>query len=159
MEKEENLRQGELYYDKDNQPCQIITIAKQKETKEKLVIYQILYGDFSIYACSFAQFFQLIQKEKREKKETNQEKNIDLEEKQIESYDNNYWLYQFLDARTNEEKLNILINMKNHINDNILTSIALSLDIVAEEGTLEDRYQSILSCIRTLIRYEGRRLR
>lgn len=68
-------------------------------------------------------------------------------------------LIEFLDAETYEDKLNILVGMHSRITDDMLNTMAVSLDLELEEGDLEERYMTLKSCIVTLEKYECNRLR
>lgn len=68
-------------------------------------------------------------------------------------------LMKFLDADTYEDKLNILVGLQSRITDDMLNTIAVSLDLELEEGELEERYQTLKNCLITLEKYECNRLR
>lgn len=68
-------------------------------------------------------------------------------------------LLQFLDAGTYEDKLNIMVGLHSRITDEMLNTIAVSLDLELEEGELEERYQTLKNCLITLEKYECNRLR
>lgn len=68
-------------------------------------------------------------------------------------------LLQFLDADTYEDKLNIMVGLHSRITDEMLNTIAVSLDLELEEGELEERYQTLKNCMITLEKYECNRLR
>ena len=56
-------------------------------------------------------------------------------------------------------KLNILVGLQSRITDDMLNTIAVSLDLELEEGELEERYQTLKNCLITLEKYECNRLR
>lgn len=68
-------------------------------------------------------------------------------------------LIDFLDCESNEEKLEYLRTMKKYIDDRMMNDISFALDIVIEEGELEDRIRTLENCLKTFCRYEGTRLR
>ena len=68
-------------------------------------------------------------------------------------------LMQFLDADSYEKKLEILVNLRNQLDESMLNTMAISLDLEAKEGSIEQKYEDIKYCLTTLERYECNRLR
>lgn len=68
-------------------------------------------------------------------------------------------LLEFLDAETLEDKMHIMIFGRNQMDDNLLNSIAISLDLVVEEKSTEEKYDEILNCLSMMERFECNRLR
>ena len=68
-------------------------------------------------------------------------------------------LMAFLDTDNLEERYNILISMRDEVDDHMINSMAVVLDVVIPEGKLEERYDQLKSCIRMKQRYETMRLR
>lgn len=46
------IRQGQFYRHFKGGLYQVMAIATHSETKEKMVVYQALYGDYGIYVTS-----------------------------------------------------------------------------------------------------------
>ncbi len=69
-------------------------------------------------------------------------------------------LLEFLDTDDFEEKYKILVATPIMDFDNLLIdNMASSIDVVIEDGDIEDRVQDLKNCIRTRSRYETMRLR
>lgn len=64
----------------------------------------------------------------------------------------------FLDAGSHEERLNILAALHHRITDSMLLTMAIASDIELSEGTTEEKYEELKSCLLTLDRYEIKRL-
>lgn len=68
-------------------------------------------------------------------------------------------LERFLDADSYEEKLKVLQELKVNLDDKLIDTMAVSLDIEVPNGNIDARYASLVSCIRAHAKYEGTRLR
>lgn len=66
---------------------------------------------------------------------------------------------EFLDAYGVDEKLRILTGIHAIMTDQMLTTIAVSMDLEVYEGPLEERYDQIRYALLTKKKYEGTRLR
>lgn len=188
-------RQGDFYKHFKGNLYQIRAIAIHSETKERMVVYQALYGDFETYVRPLTMFLSEVDKEKypmaaqnyrfekcnrgdwQESKlpkeaiereliqETELEKaepkeiitqRINTSKKELE-IEEAFML--FLDADTYQEKLELLLDMKEKLNDRILTNIAVSMDIPIDEGTIEERFALLKQNLETYARFECNRFR
>ena len=66
-------------------------------------------------------------------------------------------LLAFLDADSYEEKLEVFASLEGKVDLHMLNVIAASLEL--SEGSLEEQYDTLKSCLMTLERYECNRLR
>ena len=65
----------------------------------------------------------------------------------------------FLDTKSFEEKLNILTSMKSYVTDDMLNTMAFSMDLELNPGTTEDKYQELLNAVTLREKFECNRLR
>lgn len=68
-------------------------------------------------------------------------------------------LMAFLDADTYEEKLEILYRMQLDLNDYLIDTMAVSIDVVIPEGDIDDRYRQLRGCLQAKQKYEVNRFR
>ncbi|MCH5250498.1 MAG: DUF1653 domain-containing protein [Lachnospiraceae bacterium] len=66
---------------------------------------------------------------------------------------------QFLDADSYEKRLEILSMLHSRIDNDMINTMAVSVDIEIKEGDVEDRYEELKNCLLTLEKYECNRLR
>jgi hypothetical protein len=202
---------GEKYRHFKNKLYQIIAIAQHSETKEPLVIYQALYGDFGVYARPLEMFvsevdhvkypyvsqkyrFELVEPESAAVEKVagnvvpetepvvqvpgnvvpetaeqvpeaeNAEKvpgdavpetvaQPETEDAGTPAYVNPKFM-AFLETESFDERYNILVSMQDEINDQMIDSMAVVMDVSISEGPLLKRYDDLKNAIRTRQRYE-----
>lgn len=102
-------------------------------------------------------------KKDSEVKETSAKKEIDvqksMEDKAEEAWNLDPMVVQFLDARTYEEKLEILSGLHHRITDDMINTMALAVDIEVKEGDIEERYLELRKSLMLYNRFECTRLR
>lgn len=178
---------GDIYKHFKNKLYQIVGVAKHSETKESYVVYQALYGDFGMYIRPYDMFMSEVdrvkypdvtQKYRFEKVEKGAVETVaepiatlvaepivtpiveQVVSQQIENNEGvNPYLMEFFDMKTSSDKIEYLTSIRNKIDDRLISDIAASLDITVEEGDLDIRYSSLVSCLRTMARFECGRLR
>ena len=60
---------------------------------------------------------------------------------------------------SSNEKLEYLLRVQNKVTEKFIEIVAQSMDFVENEGSLQERYDALLSYLRTLARFETGRLR
>ena len=166
-------RAYEIYKHFKGNLYQVLAVAEHSETGEKLVIYQALYGAYQIYARPLESFVEVLDKNKYP--EAKQEKRFEVIEtkediaanaavcekdnENTEELHIDPMVMKFLDADTYEEKLQILVGLEHRITDEMITTMAIACDVEIQDGSTEERYQGLKSCLLTFDRFECNRLR
>ena len=213
------IRQGQFYRHFKGGLYQVMAIATHSETKEKMVVYQALYGDYGIYVRPYDMFASEVDHEKypqvkqvyrftqvhpeeenaRVEVESALElTNVDSEQLEIpdlEEVENvqsmkspvqildpvemsakeppakepseqeppeqepqadgiNPILLEFLDADTLEDKMHIMTFYRNQMDEALLNSIAISLDLVVDKKGLRETYDEIMNCLSMMKHFE-----
>ena len=205
------IRQGQFYRHFKGGLYQVMAIATHSETKEKMVVYQALYGDYGIYVRPYDMFASEVDHEKypecrqqyrfesvvfqntsqrdvmqesgvanktdsvsRQEMDSAAEPVSDRELRKILMNDQGEKLLTgrmadeeiarrgflaLLDADTYREKRQILVGLRAYLNELYLNNLAAAMDIVLEEGSSQEHYDTLLHCLETYEKYEGGRLR
>ena len=207
------IRQGQFYRHFKGGLYQVMAIATHSETKEKMVVYQALYGDYGIYVRPYDMFASEVDHEKYPQvKQVYPEEenarvevesaleltNVDSEQleipdlKEVENVQSmkspvqildpvemsakeppakepseqeppeqepqadgiNPILLEFLDADTLEEKMHIMTFYRNQMDEALLNSIAISLDLVVDKKGLQETYDEIMNCLSMMKHFE-----
>lgn len=175
---------GEIYKHFKNKLYQIVAIARHSETKEELVIYQALYGEYGVYARPLEMFVSEVdhvkypdvtQKYRFEKVEksslvtfapTNVAEKVvtgnvgNAEESLHTEADINTKMMSFFDTEDLEVRYKILTSMREEITDGMIDNMAVVMDLVIPDGPTTNRYDDLKRAIATKQRYEqNKRLR
>ena len=145
---------GERYTDANEHPYQILCVASNDETKEKMVVYQALYGEFECFVRPLGEPVGKKQASDEPLKTSFAAKPEENSEEQADPV-----LLQFLDADTLEQKYQIIKSLRATITNRLIDDFAVTLDLVIPEGDVDIRYQQLLSGVRTLQKFETTRFR
>lgn len=181
MDNTRKLVPGDIYRHFKNKLYQIITVAVHSETGEQYVVYQALYGDFKTYIRPYGMFMSevdhvkypdVLQKYRFEKVDVPEPLKTDepsVQKTVIDQEDTadictvhegvNPYLLEFFDKETSADKIEYLNSIKNKIDDRLINDISASMDITVDEGDLDIRFASLISCLQTMARFECGRLR
>ena len=157
--------EGKVYKHFKGTFYRVICIARDSETLEEVVVYENRDDPGKKFVRPLTMFMSPVDKEKYP--EVSQEFRFEeVEDKgdrvispPKEDKEVSEDLLAFLDAETNEDKLDVLQRIRTRLNDDIINAIAVSLDTEVREGSIESRYEEIKDYLLTTIRYEGARLR
>ena len=172
---EKKIVSGSFYKDKKNNLYQIVCEAYDLENKERKVIYQALYGDFSIYSLDYKKFLSKGEEEYGFEKVSNEDvsliaarqKDESIEESKSSAvnstsskqYHISNVLELFLDARSYSEKRKILSDNKDNISQSDLDSMYAVLEIASFEGEVKYQVEKLMRYLGMQEHYEGSRLR
>lgn len=174
---------GEFYRHFKGNLYQIVGIARHTETMEQMVVYQALYGDYSLYTRPLDMFLSPVDKEKYpeskqeyrfekvqpgdEDKESSVEDetinvSVDIADTETGADEETIRpeILRFLDAETTAEKLEVLRSIRRNMDEQLMTTIELSLDLLPDEReSMDRRYDFVERTLEQKIRFEGGRLR
>jgi len=147
---------GEVYRHFKGTKYVIVDTAMHTETGERLVIYRSMEGDGgTTYARPIDMFVSRVDTEKYP--DATQKYRFELQAEEGNVMDP--MLSKFLDADTYEERLNIMVGMRDRVDKGMLTTMAIACDITVPEGDISDQFEAIRYALLTRDKYEGSRLR
>lgn len=185
----ENPRPFEIFKHFKGNRYQVLTLAKDSETGEDFVVYQALYGEYTVYVRALSQFMSPVDVKKypdagqeyrferiscREDKAHEKQPQKTMTEHFAESGEETSGpvsnevseadfldpaVAEFLDAGKIEEKLNILAGVHHRITEDMLEIMAVASDIELNEGSVEEKYTELKNCLLMMEKYECKRMR
>ena len=147
MEKDRMLHPGDVFTDKDRK-YQVIAVAYHAKSNEKMIVYQQLFDNFKILTDTFDDFFNQPEAEVHIEIPADDRKDNDADTKE-----------GFFDRDTCTDKIEYIAQVRDKLDDRLVSDIAASMDITIEEGSLDDKIDSLLICLRTKAKYECNRFR
>lgn len=148
---------GQIYQHFKGDLYKVLNIALHTETGEKLVIYQALYDESKIFARPYEMFISEVDKEKypdvkakyRFTPFNEQDEDIQIDPKVLE----------FLDEDDFGRKARILMEMKDKVTNDMLNTMAYSIDFELNDKSTEERFEELLNCVMLRAKFESSRLR
>lgn len=151
-------RAQEIYRHFKGTLYRIVDVAEHTETGEALVIYTAAEGNGKVYARPLDMFMSPVDREKypsanqqnRFERVNDNAANEPLIDPKVD---------EFLMADTYEQRLEILSSLHSRITDDMLTTMSISCDIALDDGSVEEKYESLKKALITLEKFECNRLR
>ncbi len=81
----------------------------------------------------------------------------DFMEKTVEESAIDPLVWEFLDADSHEQRLNILAALHHRITDDMITTMAVACDVEIADGDIEQRYSQLKNCLIMLDKFEIKR--
>lgn len=161
--------QNEIYRHFKGKLYQIVCMAQHSETGEKMVVYRALYGTNDIYVrpldmftekldiTKYPQAGQIYRFEKVTEPDSCLETMPNSTGMEEEAGQVDPLILEFLDADTLVQKNNILTALHHRITDAMIDTLAAAMDIVVEEGDIEERYYQLKNCLGMKEKFEIKR--
>lgn len=164
---ERTPRPGEFYKHFKDKMYQVIAVAIHSETREKMVVYQALYGTFDVYVRPLSMFISEVDHEKYpDVLQKYRFERVDLKETVVQDQPvselkdgPNKNLLAFLDAETYHEKLEVLKTCKDKFTAEELLAICEIMEIGRTDSEPEEKYYAVERYLELQIKYDGTRLR
>ncbi len=166
---------------------QVVTMAKDAESGESLVVYQALYGEFGIWARTLQNFTEELDPAKypsaaqrRRFERVDRVGGLPAEDDRVDHGDTaeltkvsenagftgeeetlhlDPLVEQYLDADSNEERLNILAALRPRVTNDMIDVCAMASGVEIDEGDVQERWQELRDCLLTIDHYEQSRSR
>lgn len=159
---EMKLLPGTIYTSrKDGRKYQVVTLAKEKTSGKELVVYQTLFEPFTTYAEPVEDFGRLVEngdRDEREEIECRKAGGSYIEETDMGTdsaeEDIHPEFRRFLDARGYAERIEILKGMRDVVDDTMINSIAVIMDMEIKDGPIGERFDELMECMHMKHRYE-----
>lgn len=153
------MRPLEPFEDGEGRPCQLFFTALDDRTGETLLVYQRLDDPGVIRVMPGEEEEEPEDPKPCEDKESSGEVPADgASEEQTEEIPEEEApdpeVARFLDAKSMEEKMDVLLSMRDHITNEEIDTLAMSLGISIDEGSPEERFDDLRECLNTIARYE-----
>ena len=153
------MRPLEPFEDGEGRPCQLFFTAVDDRTGETLLVYQRLEDPGVMRVMpeeekkapgEAAPCEGEESEEEAPAAETEEEETDKIPEEEIPDPE----VARFLDAGSMEEKMDVLLSMRDHITNEEIDTLAMSLGISIDEGSPEERFDDLRECLNTIARYE-----
>lgn len=147
---------GEKYRHFKGGEYEIVSLAVGSEDGDSQVVYRAMYEPYTVYVRPLAMFMEPVEKEKYP--DASQEfRFVKIEKETVAKTDSR--LMAFLEAEGYQEKITVLKNLEDKLDEEVLIAMGASMDIEIEETNVVDMFENLMKCIITRQTYEGTRLR
>lgn len=164
--KQEKLERGQLYQDSTGRIYQILLYAREQETKEEKVIYQSMQENFACLIDTEEALMERLVPIRIEERVAS----TNCAGEQTEAFGQNSpkkdhktevekLFFQFLDAESSKEKMELLVKLKPDLDVRIVNNIAASMDLPVDEDDVEKQYDFIMQNLKQRSKFECDRFR